>query len=718
MNDSGVSSSMGIDPGQQSFSIGRGRTTQAKHKYFGKLTPDAIKLVDEAEALVCRIQLGTGEGIEKELSEKVEKLQGHLRVLSGKGETKEAQQIVQGVIEACRPYLRPRAKVASSVAAQRDLSVVEKKRKNLLERLARHVSAFPDKKEECEILEALINKEEEMLQLYLIEAKIYTLEGKFKGPSAASSDIVGKKPVGQRLEASASSKAPQPEVAAAPGAATQKRQTESLQGRHEDLLQRPRAPASSRVYQTESVAASGAATQMPTLPDDIQRRRDDLLLRLNALSVSAFSDMKQECKELENSLYLETKPGFSTKREECQRILGQIEERINAFEEKIIEKFSGTLGVSREVGRKIFHGAQSNWQGFYRIEKGIPVQLHKIPGFKITLDPATGKPVGQFGLKELGHGAYKAVKEFMKIRQEAQGIAVEYFVRLKSVSKAQEKQLEMEIATARRAGNFQKGWLLQEELDRLRKTFQSDVDAELGFRKKLGDDVPPGIAGLEKIEYVSAKDGQRKIRYVMPKYEGSMEKLFSVPQKNALLMALQGCRGALKGLNALKGKGIVHLDLKLANVLYTRDSNGVAHGSVSDFGLATEVGNPLGFTGSPMYMAPESFLDTSPTAQTPMDMFGFGMLLLQAMPDLYEDWAKDTSPLVGREHESWCEGYYRGYHEDLQKKLRTSKDPICRTLISPLISYNPQDRPTLEEATKQFNLLMEERERQQASGSS
>ena len=43
---------------QQLFSVERGEITRVGHKYCGKLTPEAIKLVDETEALRAQIELG------------------------------------------------------------------------------------------------------------------------------------------------------------------------------------------------------------------------------------------------------------------------------------------------------------------------------------------------------------------------------------------------------------------------------------------------------------------------------------------------------------------------------------------------------------------------------------------------------------------------------------------------------------------------------------
>lgn len=74
-------------------------------------------------------------------------------------------------------------------------------------------------------------------------------------------------------------------------------------------------------------------------------------------------------------------------------------------------------------------------------------------------------------------------------------------------------------------------------------------------------------------------------------------------------------------LCALHQGNIVHGDLKPANVLRHRDGRWV----VADFGSSQYANDPLGASGTPLYMAPERFTSTAVTASA--DQYSLGVLL-------------------------------------------------------------------------------------------
>lgn len=73
-------------------------------------------------------------------------------------------------------------------------------------------------------------------------------------------------------------------------------------------------------------------------------------------------------------------------------------------------------------------------------------------------------------------------------------------------------------------------------------------------------------------------------------------------------------------------KGVVHRDLKPENLLLTSDNESHAEIKISDFGLATTVGDsPLTeFCGTPDYMAPE-IVNSKPYG-FPVDMWAVGVI--------------------------------------------------------------------------------------------
>jgi serine/threonine-protein kinase len=89
-------------------------------------------------------------------------------------------------------------------------------------------------------------------------------------------------------------------------------------------------------------------------------------------------------------------------------------------------------------------------------------------------------------------------------------------------------------------------------------------------------------------------------------------------------------RGLASALAFIHGLGIVHQDVKPANLLI--DTQGVAR--LSDFGLAVEIGRNFDArdetgAGSPAYMAPEQF--SSAAAQPAADVFAFGVMLFESL---------------------------------------------------------------------------------------
>ncbi|KAM5347193.1 hypothetical protein ACJ41O_010198 [Fusarium nematophilum] len=73
----------------------------------------------------------------------------------------------------------------------------------------------------------------------------------------------------------------------------------------------------------------------------------------------------------------------------------------------------------------------------------------------------------------------------------------------------------------------------------------------------------------------------------------------------------------LHALEYLDSKGIIHRDVKPANILYTRLPDGTYHFKLADFGAATKVADPKSKIGTPRFMAPEVRNLWSTAPQTP-----------------------------------------------------------------------------------------------------
>jgi serine/threonine-protein kinase len=97
-----------------------------------------------------------------------------------------------------------------------------------------------------------------------------------------------------------------------------------------------------------------------------------------------------------------------------------------------------------------------------------------------------------------------------------------------------------------------------------------------------------------------------------------------LPSEEALEIARQLCAG----LAAAHNNGILHRDLKAANVILNRRQDGSLRAVITDFGLATEVrlGSVLD-GGTPTYMAPELWRGEKPGKAS--DVYALGVILYE-----------------------------------------------------------------------------------------
>jgi len=145
---------------------------------------------------------------------------------------------------------------------------------------------------------------------------------------------------------------------------------------------------------------------------------------------------------------------------------------------------------------------------------------------------------------------------------------------------------------------------------------------------------------------------------------------------------LRACLDQLvHGVMALHDAGLLHLDLKPANVLVARDGRVV----VLDFGLTRpqrpNEGETRGIAGTPMYIAPEVLQGQAPSPAS--DWYALGVMLYQALAG--------RPPFTGSAHQYMVAKSHRDPSPPSQFRagLPTDLERLCMDLLS----RNPEDRP-------------------------
>jgi serine/threonine-protein kinase len=135
--------------------------------------------------------------------------------------------------------------------------------------------------------------------------------------------------------------------------------------------------------------------------------------------------------------------------------------------------------------------------------------------------------------------------------------------------------------------------------------------------------------------------------------------------------------------------GLVHRDMKPANLFLTRQASGRLHVKVLDFGLAKVLGDDLGLTssqgflGSPLYVAPEQ-LRRSSDVDARADVWGVGCLLYRFLTGRVPFPAGSVAEVVTRIQRD---------DPTPVKALRPDVSDELSSLVSQLLEKNPLKRP-------------------------
>jgi len=141
-------------------------------------------------------------------------------------------------------------------------------------------------------------------------------------------------------------------------------------------------------------------------------------------------------------------------------------------------------------------------------------------------------------------------------------------------------------------------------------------------------------------------------------------------------------------LTFMQGKGVVHRDLKLENILVTENMDL----KVADFGFATykKIDKLKSYRGTMTYMAPE-IKEGKQYDGRQIDMFSTGVILFIIVQGIFP--FKEA-----KKDEYFYNLLINGQFEKYWKKVGGERlSPEFKDLILSMFSYDPKKRPTIEQ---------------------
>ncbi len=155
-----------------------------------------------------------------------------------------------------------------------------------------------------------------------------------------------------------------------------------------------------------------------------------------------------------------------------------------------------------------------------------------------------------------------------------------------------------------------------------------------------------------------------------------------LPENEALAIARQLCAG----LSEAHRKGVIHRDLKSANVILCRPANGEIRAVITDFGLSGTASDADDLAGTPQYMAPELWQGWKTSKAS--DIYALGMVLYEMVADPKLETLRDD--------ESWTpdtHGLSKPWANTLLACL--SRDPDARPKDASAVLTSLEKRPSL-----------------------
>lgn len=210
-----------------------------------------------------------------------------------------------------------------------------------------------------------------------------------------------------------------------------------------------------------------------------------------------------------------------------------------------------------------------------------------------------------------------------------------------------------------------------------------------------GPDIMNKLAGSKHTMNAELYIENEKESYLVTKrYEGTFSNIISKTPSFPKKLKLFGL--LLQGVKDMHAKGIVHRDLKNANVLF-KEKNGETKIKIIDFDLSTSFEDAMAsrtLSGTLHFLAPEVLSKKQISQPEKLDSWSIGIMLYQLcegrLPDYFAE--LDSAPI-----ESFASIIRQGL-QDLEFKTLTNEDDPLRLTIEGLLSLNPEERLSIDDA--------------------
>jgi len=227
--------------------------------------------------------------------------------------------------------------------------------------------------------------------------------------------------------------------------------------------------------------------------------------------------------------------------------------------------------------------------------------------------------------------------------------------------------------------------VVYEAYDRKRAQRIAIKSAKLGFRRLLSPELESAlkvrhrnVCLVNEIHTASTDCGEIDFLTMEflegPTLQDRLDSSGRLESKETLEIARQLCAGLAEAHRI----GVLHKDLKPANIILTRAHDGTCRAVITDFGLAGEPNADSELAGTPLYMAPELWLGTP--ASPASDFYALGVILYEMITG--------TTPFDGK---APLAGQAR--HPQPPSSRASNVDKRLDAIVTQCLDPSPDERP-------------------------